>query len=265
MIRDLRGILEGWEYEPGRISVRKIIGRDGREKIQTRIDLGVLQMEPDGRPDGKRPDGHDSYYELLAAQLERHVNLWGDDEDFVLTAEDCQELRHEGYLYYQRYLSLFVLEDFARVIADTACSLRLIDFCERYGGGGEDAELLKGQRPYVLMMNARARALNALSKQTPEEALAAVDEGLVSLRRLQAAAAEGETVHELRILYDLRREILGKLPSDSPPRLEWELRCALDCEDYERAAQLRDALAQSAGPGERRCGQRADRRRVEQV
>ena len=43
MIHDLRTILEGWEYEPGKISVRKIIGRDGREKIQTCVDLGVLQ------------------------------------------------------------------------------------------------------------------------------------------------------------------------------------------------------------------------------
>ncbi|MCC6359381.1 MAG: hypothetical protein IT450_11615, partial [Phycisphaerales bacterium] len=48
MILDLRNILEGWEYEPGKISVRKIIGQDGREKIQTRVDLGVLQFEVSG-------------------------------------------------------------------------------------------------------------------------------------------------------------------------------------------------------------------------
>ena len=49
---DLRPILGGWEYEPGQIMVRKIVGLDGAVKIQMRLDLGVLQMESTGRPDG---------------------------------------------------------------------------------------------------------------------------------------------------------------------------------------------------------------------
>ncbi|MGE3182945.1 MAG: hypothetical protein AB7N71_15045, partial [Phycisphaerae bacterium] len=115
MIRDLRTILDGWDYEPGKISVRKIIGRDGREKIQTRIDLGVLQLEVDGRPDGKRPYGCDSVFDYHERRLRDHLAKYGDDEDFVLTAEDCREMRHEAYLYYQRFLSQFVLEEYDAV------------------------------------------------------------------------------------------------------------------------------------------------------
>ena len=36
---------------------RKIVGEDGKEKLQVRLDLGLLQMELNGRPDGERPHG----------------------------------------------------------------------------------------------------------------------------------------------------------------------------------------------------------------
>ena len=57
MSQDIEGILDGWEYEPDGLQVRIITGDDGTEKIQMRIDLGLIQMELDGRPDGQRPDG----------------------------------------------------------------------------------------------------------------------------------------------------------------------------------------------------------------
>src|SRR4051812_10799411 len=52
---DISHILDKWEYHPGQVVVRKFIGRDGQEKIQLRVDLGLLQMNAEGRPDGKRP------------------------------------------------------------------------------------------------------------------------------------------------------------------------------------------------------------------
>ena len=49
MSKDIRTILEGWGFEPNEVSVRIIQGDDDRDKIQLRVDLGVLQMEVDGR------------------------------------------------------------------------------------------------------------------------------------------------------------------------------------------------------------------------
>ena len=167
MIRDLRTILDGWDFEPGKISVRKIIGHDGSEKIQTRIDLGVLQLECTGRPDGQQPCGCESLLAYHEQRLREHVGIHGDDLDFVLSPEDCRELRHEAYLYYQRYLSLFVLEEFDGVERDTARNLRVIDLCERYAAAPRDRELLRPQRAYVLMMHARARAHLALNRGVP--------------------------------------------------------------------------------------------------
>jgi len=60
---DLNIILKDWPHENGNIKVRKIAGLDGREKLQLRVDLGVLQMEIAGRPDGRRPHNCESLLE----------------------------------------------------------------------------------------------------------------------------------------------------------------------------------------------------------
>ena len=57
MSLDLNTILKDWPYESGTVKVRKITGLDGREKLQLRVDLGLLQMEITGRPDGRRRSG----------------------------------------------------------------------------------------------------------------------------------------------------------------------------------------------------------------
>src|SRR5439155_20333786 len=65
---DLTHLLRTWAHEPGRINARRITAADGRALLQVRVDLGVLQMEIDGRPDGVRPEGFES---LLAQQRDR--------------------------------------------------------------------------------------------------------------------------------------------------------------------------------------------------
>ena len=60
MSLDLNSLLQDWPHEAGAIKVRKIVGLDGHEKLQLRIDLGILQMELTGRPDGQRPHNCES-------------------------------------------------------------------------------------------------------------------------------------------------------------------------------------------------------------
>src|SRR5215208_5011058 len=67
--RDIVPMLKGWDYEPGTINVRKINGLDGRPKLQMRLDLGLLQMDLSGRPDGAKPHGYDSLLEYFESQL----------------------------------------------------------------------------------------------------------------------------------------------------------------------------------------------------
>ena len=46
---DISHLLEQWEYQPGQVVVRRFVGKDGIEKIQLRVDLGLLQMNRQGR------------------------------------------------------------------------------------------------------------------------------------------------------------------------------------------------------------------------
>lgn len=247
MISDLRTILEGWDYEPGKISVRRIVGRDGHEKIQTRIDLGVLQLETEGRPDGRRPHGYESLLEYHERRLRQHVELRGDDEDFYLSPEECRDLRHEAYLYYQRYISQFVLEEFDGVERDTAHNLRIVTLTVRYAATDADRVSMERQHGYVLMMHTRARAYLALAEERHDDALALVDEGLNGIELVTPSDEPDLYAGELNTLRALRDEVLDRMPLDSRARLESELRLALEFEEYERAARLRDELARLPG------------------
>src|SRR5438046_4243640 len=125
MSLDLNTILKDWPHESGSIKVRKIAGLDGREKLQLRVDLGVLQMEMIGRPDGRRPHNCES---LLEYHQRRAIRVAEKGEDYELTPEECAELQQEGIQYYHRYLSLFQINDFAGVVRDTQRNLDLFDF-----------------------------------------------------------------------------------------------------------------------------------------
>jgi len=72
MSQDLTHILEGWDYDPDDVRVRLVEGEDGCRKVQLRVDLGVLQMEMDGRPDGFRPEGHESWLDYYEHAQQAH-------------------------------------------------------------------------------------------------------------------------------------------------------------------------------------------------
>src|SRR5437667_10916272 len=91
---DISHLLEQWDYQPGQVVVRKFIGKDGTEKIQLRVDLGILQMNAQGRPDGKRPSGFASLFEFYVPKLNQHLTQHdGNDEGFTLKPEDCARLQ----------------------------------------------------------------------------------------------------------------------------------------------------------------------------
>lgn len=243
MIKDLRNILDGWEYEPGKISVRKIIGLERREKIQTRVDLGLMQFETEGRPDGKRPHGCDSLLEYHEKRLAHYLDDRGNDDGFELSPEECREIRHEAYLYHQRFVSLFVLEEFDGVERDSEITLRQIDLCERYAAEEEDRTALAPYRNYASMMNTRGRAHQAMKRGAYAKAMAIVDAGMASLQPVDSDDGfSDETPAEAALLLSLRQEILKQMPSDSLPKLYTSLSAAIEQEDYELAAAIQERI-----------------------
>ena len=61
-------------------------------------------------------------------------------------------------MFYHRYLSLFVLEQYDAVIRDTQHNLDVLDLCNRYGKSEYDRMCLEQYRAYILMMNTRGKA-----------------------------------------------------------------------------------------------------------
>lgn len=244
--KDITPILKGWDYEPGTINVRKIAGLDGSPKLQMRVDLGLLQMDLTGRPDGQRPHGCESLLEWHEEQLVEHKRRHGTELGFHLTGEQCESLREEAFMYYQRYLSLFVLEDFPGVVRDTVRNLRVLDLCAQYALDEQDRLILEQYRPYITMMNTRAAASILFKDKRYQEAISRVEEGLESLREFFARFGQEELfgqTSEVKMLKRFAREIRRKLPVDPMQRLQAKLDRAVKEERYEEAAKLRDEIA----------------------
>jgi hypothetical protein len=243
--KDITPMLRGWDYEPGTINVRKIAGLDGSTKLQMRLDLGLLQMEVTGRPDGERPHGCESLLDYHEQQLAKIQRQQGTETGFHLTSNECQSLREEAVMYYHRYLSLFVLEDFPGVVRDTSRNLRVLDLCSKYADEEQDRLILEQYRPYIIMMHSRARAsILAASSQYPQ-ALEAVNGGLEAIRDFFQRFGQEDAFpqsNEVRVLKRFARDLRRKVPVSPAERLQRKLDRAVKNEQYEEAARLRDKL-----------------------
>ena len=242
MSLDLNTILKDWPHENGNIKVRKITGLDGREKLQLRVDLGVLQMEMIGRPDGQRPHNCESlldYHQKRAARAEQK------GEAYELTPEQCAELQQEGIQYYHRYLSLFQINDFTGVVRDTQRNLDLFTFVTEHTDRDELSWSLQQFRPYVLMMNTRAKASILLGEGKFAEAVAEIERGREAIADFFQHSNFPELISkssEIAFLDEWLEEVKVKRPRSKLEIMEREMEAAIAKELYERAAELRDAI-----------------------
>jgi hypothetical protein len=242
---DISAALRGWDFSPGQVNVRLIRGNDGKPKLQLRLDLGLLQMELNGRPDGKRPHRSRTELDFQVRKLHRHVTRRGSDAGFSLAASDCQALREESAMFYHRYLSLFVLEQYEPVIRDTQHNLDVLDICAKYGRNDYDRMCLEQYRPYIIMMQTRAKACEALRQGFVKTSMAYLRGGLKRIARLVPREDRRKALRsssEAEILVDMLRQIRVQLPADPKIVLRKKLRAAISEERYEEAAALRDQL-----------------------
>ena len=256
MSQDLNDLLAGWPHEPGQIKVRKVPGSDGREKVQLRLDLGLIQMEMTGRPDGTRPKGCES---LLVYHQKRAEAADENGETYKLTADDCGELQQEGIQYYHRYLSLFQLEDFPAVARDTQRNLDLFAFVRTHSDRDDIIWAFDQFIPYVQMMLTRAKASIELARNRHEAALREIDQGretIITFYNEHEQAENAEKSAELSFLDEWREELRSKRPMSKMEKMRRELESAIEHEAYERAAQLRDQIkALDAKQQQRRVSQ----------
>jgi hypothetical protein len=245
--KDITAVLDGWDYEPDGLLVRIVAGDDGRDKIQIRVDLGLMQLELSGRPDGTRPEGFESLLDALEARAREHEQA---GREFSLDSRTCQNLMREGLQYYHRYLAAFHLQRYDLVARDTERNLRLFAFVVRHATRQRDKVQFDQYRPYVTMMRTRALGQQALAKNDYAAALAAIDEGVVAVRQFLSDYNQSENeaeCMELGFLLRWRREVEGERPVGPIERLEQQLALAVALEEYEEAARIRDQLLRLRG------------------
>jgi hypothetical protein len=225
--RDIDTLLKSWEFTPGEVNARLLKARNGRELLQMRIDMGVVQMETEMRPDGQRPGGAETYYDYLVGEAIR-----GGDS-FRLSQEQCAEADREFVQYYQRRLCWLSLREYRRAAQDADHSLAFMDFVHRHSPDEEWTLSHEQYRPFVLFHRVQAGALAALEETGPEMAISEINMGLARFRDLFA-----------------RYDAVERYADD-------ELAEAIRAEDYELAARLRDEIRDHVPAG----GQPQDTRR----
>lgn len=240
---DIRELLDGWPFDPDN-DARIIRGGDGREILQIRTPLGVEQLEIQGRPDGARPHHMESALEFYERQLTKAEDA-GREGEFELSAQDCAELISEGTLYYFRYLRLFQLNRWADTVRDTDRNLRLFDFIRRYAVREEDRQYLEKWRPYLLRMNTAAAVLQHLEQGDARAALQIVQSGrerIEGLEEMDDDTFRLERERSMEALRELEKQVAQKQPVSPVELLQRELRRAIDRQEFERAAELRDRI-----------------------
>ncbi|MEE8440164.1 MAG: excinuclease ABC subunit B, partial [Spirochaetia bacterium] len=181
---DLTAILRDWPYDSDS-NMRIVEAEDGRGVLQVRQPLGVEQYELDGRPDGERPFNSESVVAELCDRLAKYKEATGDDEGFELTHEDCALMQGEGILYYYRYLLLFQLNDFERVIRDTGHNLRICELLENYCTEKEDRNAVLQFKPYIVRMNAMARAMQHVRNEDSDEARKILEQAVIEVQAIE--------------------------------------------------------------------------------
>jgi hypothetical protein len=243
MSSDITDIMREWEFDSDN-QIRIIQAEDGRQVLQVRQPMGIEQYELDGRPDGKKPFGRESALDEFESRLETWRASHGSEDGFALSHEDFAALQGEGVLYYFRYLVLFQIGDFARTARDTDHNLSLFTLVEKFIDSDDDRRELLQYKPYVLRMNAIARAMISLHKEmksTAEEILSAAISAIEDMHDIDTPAFQFERVRSLNYLKATLKQIHEKKPSPADS-LKAELQSAIEDEDYERAASLRDRI-----------------------
>lgn len=244
---DLNQLLADWSVPDGQLGARMIRGIDGGEFVQLRVDLGVLQMYPDGRPDGATYRGYASAQQRIRERLELGQPV---DE------QDWQELQRELQQLNYRRLALYVVAEeaadlrldgpardcFKRVLRDVDDCLQIVNLIDEREEGGVRPHA--GIRPTLVLQRTRALARLRTLEGRHEEAIEALHDGAEQLDQALATAGLDREARDEDAGILLLREMEHQLRQQHgiSRTLRERLAEALENENYEAAARLRDEL-----------------------
>lgn len=247
--KDIDNILQQWPFDPQSINVRRLELAQ-RQVLQMRVDMGVLQLETDGRPDGNSFDGQKTYFDFLQKRNDKSADDLEFDDDV------CLEIDREFVQFYHRRVCWLQLKEFGRAVKDADHTLKLMDFCKTHSPDDQWTVSHEQYRPFVLYHRTQAAALSHLNsedeendvttsdREAVERAIEEVNDGLEQLRNLfvEYDAVEQYEDDDLVVrLRELREGLREKY--EIGMTLKEQLAAAIENEDYELAARLRDELS----------------------
>ena len=228
--KDISLLLTDWPHQQGKLNVRIVEAKDGRELLQLRIELGILQMELIGRPDGVKQEGFDS----LLSMIESNSTDGGLDPDM------CRRLREEGVQRSHRAAALFAMNRWELVIRDCDDNISLFNLCKFNAVESQDQIALEQFRAPVIAMRARSAAEWAVERDDQVGAMDAIDRGLQELQ--EALDENWQESNEVQLLRGMKEALIPKLPTSERADLLERLQVAIENENYELAAILRDEI-----------------------
>jgi hypothetical protein len=154
-------------------------------------------------------------------------------------------LQQEAIQYHHRYICFFQLEAYEDVIQDADRNLDAIEMVEQYGPSDQMSWTLRQLSPQLLLMRTRAVSAISLNGENYDQAITDVQDGIEALQTFlkdhmpqEAADQNGELI----ALKHWLEEVSESRPMSKREKLEKELNEAVQKEDYERAAEVRDAI-----------------------
>ena len=243
MNMDISPFLNEWDYDSEK-NVRVIKLEDNRKVIQVRKIMGIEQYELEGRPDGKKPFGKDSVLTEFDDRLKEYIEVHGSDKGFIINHDDFLQLQYEAVLNYYRYLVLFHIGDFKRTVRDTDNNLRICDLLQNHCLDDEDKNQILQYKPYIIRVNALSRAMINIRRKMHEIAQQIIESAIIQIKNLPDLKNEifqYEKIRSINYLKATLAEIKQKSLSEID-KLKIELEDALEIEDYERAAEIRDKI-----------------------
>jgi len=226
---------------------------DHGKKIRVVTQRGTFYLDIDGRPDGAEPS--------LPAFLEQRDQHPPNVSDlFILNDLDVQSLSEEAFLYRLRREYFFKVGDYVRSIRDVNIGIQIIDLIMGFAENPELRLFFLQFRPDQEIFKRTAEAKLAiqqkdysLARQRIELAAAFVREIILKHADAFPEDWQEKRLDQLKKVYD---EIGSTWENDlsplrnSPPSLEERLRVAIEAEEYELAAELRDII-RSKGSAEK--------------
>lgn len=257
MSLDFGELLRDWPYDPREPQLRIVRGADGLDQLQVRLELGLLQMQLEGRPDGQRPHDCDSWLTWFQRQRAAEEAAQPDRAPPLLDSADCQHFLREIGQYGYRARCFWQLKRFELCARDTRRNLSSLRFVQELSRHAHDRALFVPHWIPTLFLHAKAVATPLAELGQWDAALAALSAGIAGIERhlaeheMPSGERECLELSELRALHEQVQQ-RSKQPRTFREarltRLEEELAAAISAEQYEEAARLRDTIAQLRTP-----------------